>query len=71
MSITWLKYKHRKRKPTQQGYRHPSDNGDQGTKHQHKRKAPEAQKVAIRQRQPKKVMVLSGSKTRMHTREEG
>ena len=52
MSIQWLKRKHRVRKPTQDGYRRPSDNGDQGTKHLHKKKATEAQKIVIRASQP-------------------
>lgn len=63
--IHWLKRKHRVRKPTQDGYRRPADNGDQGTKHASKHKLPEAQKVAVRATQPRVVGVLDAKRGRL------
>ncbi len=56
--IQWLNRKHRVRKPTQDGYRRPADNGDQGTKHMSKHKLSEPQKVAVRATQPRVVAVM-------------
>ena len=66
--IQWLKRKHRVRKPTQDGYRRPADNGDQGTKHAHKKKLTEPQKVAVRATQPVVMGVMDGRTGRLRFR---
>lgn len=70
MAIEWLKLKHRKRKPTQAGYRRPPDNGDQGTKHLKKKKATEAQKVAIRATQPEVVFELDAVRGKLRRKKD-
>jgi hypothetical protein len=66
MAVESLKRKHRVRKPTQDGYRRPADNGDQGTKHLRHHKASDKERALIYQQQRRRVMVLiDGRRVRM------
>lgn len=69
--ISWLTRKQKARKPTQQGYRRPPDNGDQGTKHLHHKKASDKEKLRIALTQPDVVVVMdatTGHKTTKRTK---
>lgn len=55
--ITWLKRKYRVRKPTQQGYTRPADNGDSGNK---KRKKLNDKAKAALPPQRQRMMIMTG-----------